>query len=183
MKRFRSACRLAGATALLLLTGGCSSDRAPVRNLAACSLPRVDTAGWVRQAGPYPGFSYRIPGSFQEDTTGMFIHGGTRWVDGPRWFHQASSYWSPESFRGSYAKDPPEDPEYSECWDTIAGLRVFIATRYQEGKFVASAGFPNPLTAGGPRSLEPVLDGVGTRSQDQVLFLAIIRTIAPDSAP
>jgi hypothetical protein len=178
MKRFRSACGAVGAAVLLLLVGGCSSDRAPVRNLAACSVPRMDTTGWVRVAGPYPGFSYRIPAAFQEDTTGSFIHGGTRWVDGPRWFHQASSYWSPESFRGSYAKEPPEDPEYSECWDTIAGLRVFIATRYREGKFVASAGFPGA----GPRTLEPVMHGLGTRSQDQALFLAIIQTITPDSA-
>jgi hypothetical protein len=167
---------------LLLLLSGCSrQDRAGSRTLAACSVPEVDTTGWVRQAGPYPGFRYRSPAAFRQDTTGMFIHGGTRWVDGPRWFHQASSYWSPESFRGSYAKEPPRDPEYSECWDTIAGLRVFIATRYREGRFVASAGFPNPQRGDGPRTLEPVMHGVGTRSQDQALVLAIIRTIEPDS--
>lgn len=124
---------------------------------------------------------YRIPGTFKQDTTGMFMHGGTRWIDGPRWFDHAGSYWSPESFRGSYAKEPPENPEYSECWDTIAGLRVFIATRHQEGKFVASAGFPNPQRGDGPRTLEPVMHGLGTQSLDQALFLAIIRTIAPDS--
>lgn len=152
-----------------------------MHNLAACSAPRVDTTGWVRRAGPYPGFSYLLPAAFQEDTTGMFIHGGTRWVDGPRWFHQSNGYWSPESFRGSYAREPPADPEYSECWDTVAGLRVFIATRYQDGRFVASAGFPDPRRGSGPRSLEPVMHGLGTRSHDQALFLAIIRTVARDS--
>jgi hypothetical protein len=180
MKCFRSACRVAGAAALLLLATGCSSDRAPVRNLAACSVPRVDTVGWVRQAGPYRGFSYRLPPTFREDTRALFQHGGAAWRDGPREFHSINGHWGTGPLRPS-STDTSSSSEHSECWDSIGGLRVFIATGYREGRYTASAWFRDPIrkrfTVG-----EVLLRGHGISGQDQALFLTIIRTVAPDSA-
>lgn len=182
MKRGSPLRRAAGAAVLLLLAG-CSVLAPRRRNLPACSAPRVDAAGWVRQPGPYRGFSFLLPPAFREDTTVRFMHGGRKWQDGPREFSAASGYWSPASFRGNYADEPPSDPEYSECWDTIAGLRVFMATRYRDGRYAANAWFPDPHASGGFRGFEVVLGGEGVSSRDQELALAIIRTVAPDPAP
>ncbi|HEX6372351.1 MAG TPA: hypothetical protein VF006_25755 [Longimicrobium sp.] len=183
MKRSHAVCRAAGTAGLLLLATRCSSvDRAEVRNLAACSVVSVDTTGWVRRPGPYHGFSYLVPPTFKEDTSGLFIHGGTMWRDGARAFSQSNGYWSPASFRGNYAAEPPAELEYSECWMTVAGLRVLIATRHQAGVYAAHAYFPDPRATPGLRGYETVLGGHGMNRQDQQLLLAIFRTIAPDSS-
>lgn len=184
MKRRRHAGRWARTAALLLVVAGCSRlGSAPRHTLAACSLPGVDTTEWVRQAGPYRGFTFLLPPAFQRDTAGWFMHGGTAWRDGPRRFEQVNGYWSPASFRGSYADEPPRDAEYSECWDTIGGLRVFLSTRYADGRYAAGAWFTDPgRHAEGFRGMEVVLGGNGTTREDQALLLAIIRTVASDSA-
>jgi hypothetical protein len=181
MKRFCSACRATGAAILLLVVAGCSSHRTQVRNASACFVPRVDTTGWVRQAGPYHGFSYLLPPAFKEDTTGLFIHGGVMWRDGRREFHSANGYWGPRSFQRRHTENP-DDPEQSECWTSIGGLRVLIATQYWQGQYAASAWFRDPRPTPGLRGYETVLAGQGISSQDQHLLLAILRTVRADSA-
>ena len=181
MKGVRSACRAAGATVLLLLAIGCASYRGPVRNVSACSVPRVDTTGWVRQAGPYRGFSYLLPPAFKEDTAARFMHGGTTWRDGPREFQAANGHWDTTSFRGG-STQKPSHPEHSECWDSIGTLRVFISTHVQGGRYEAGAWFPAPGANGRSLGGETVLGGHGASRQDQEILLAIFRTVAPDSA-
>lgn len=181
MKPVWRVCRTAGAAVLLLLAAGCTYPRQPVRNASACVVPWVDTTGWVRQAGPYHGFSYRVPPTFKEDTTSLFIHGGTMWRDGVREFHSANGYWGPTSFRPGY-NGKPKDPERSECWASVGGLRVLIATQYWEGKYAASGWFLDPRPTDGFKGMEVVLRGQAASSQDQHLMLAILRTVAPDSS-
>ncbi|HEU4884996.1 MAG TPA: hypothetical protein VFT45_22240 [Longimicrobium sp.] len=162
---------------------GCSRADAPgSRTLAACSVSQVDTTGWVRQTGPYRGYSFRIPPSFRTDTTGLFMHGGTMWRDGPRAFSQSNGYWRVASSRGSYAPEPPADPNYSECQDTVGGLRVFLSTRHEDGRYGAHAWFPDPRASQDFKGYETALDIRGTSQEDQALFLAIVRTVRPDSA-
>lgn len=172
--------RVIGATALLLLVAACSSGRAPVHTLSACTVPRVDTAGWVRVAGPYRGFSYRLPPTFTEETTAAFQHGGVAWRDGPREFHSINGHWGTESFRPG-STDSSSASEQSECWDSIGGLRVFIVTHYREGRYTASGWFRDPHPKGFSVG-EVLLGGHGISSKDQELMLAIIRTVAPDVA-
>jgi hypothetical protein len=182
MKYVSRICRTAGAAVHVLLTAGCSSaERAEARNLAACSVASVDTTGWVRQRGPYHGFSYLVPPTFMEDTSGLFMHGGTMWRDGAREFSRSNGYWSSASFRGNYAAEPPAKQEYSECWETIAGLRVLFATRQQSGVYAAHAYFPDPRATPGVRGYETIMGGHGMNQQDQQLLLAIFRTVAADS--
>lgn len=182
--RMRSARRRVMAIALLLLVARCAwLDSAPPVTLPACSVPRADTTGWMRQAGPYYGYSFLLPPGFRQDTAGLFMHGGRRWRDGAREFSAVNGYWSPASFRGSYAPEPPRDPAYSECWDTIAGLTVFLSTRRWEGRYAANALFRNPHAPNdGFRYYEITMGGHGKGIQDQELFLAIIRTVTADSA-
>lgn len=183
MKRWSPAHRIAGAAALLLLTRCSSPHSAPPVALPACSAPRVDTTGWVRQPGPYYGYSFLLPPGFREDTTGLFMHGGRRWRDGARDFSSVNGYWGTSSFRGSYAAEPPRDPGYSECWDTIAGLPVFLSTFTRDGRYTAHAWFRNPhVPDDGFRYYEITLGGNGTSSGEQELYLAIFRTVVPDSA-
>jgi hypothetical protein len=55
-------------------------------------------------------------------------------------------------------------------------------TRYRDGQYAASGWFRAPGASGGFFGDEIVLGGEGATSQDQALFLAIFRTVAPDSS-
>lgn len=183
MKRLRGLRWTAAAPAVLVLAAGCSREAASVRTLPTCSAVRVDTAGWVRTEGPYRGYSFLLPPGFRRDSSAIFMHGGVAWHDGARHLHLANGYWSPASFRGSYAPEPPRDPAYSECWTTIGGLRAFVATRHSDTLYSASAWFPDPrASTSGFRGYEIVLGGRSPSREDQALFIAIIRTVAAESA-
>lgn len=173
----RSAVLLLAIVSLIL--GACTQPRSRStsdRTLAACEEVAVDTGGWRRHPGPYPGYTFLLPPGFARDTSTLFRHGGRAWRHGAREIHIASGYWSEASFRGNYGGELP--PDYSECWDEVAGLRVFLSTRVSPGAYEASGYFPDPRPAqGGWRGMEIVLGGNGPDREDQAMLLTVIRSV------
>jgi len=106
-----------------------------------------------------------------------FEHGGIAWVDGRRKFEQASGIWG---------HSPPGErfPGYSECIDSLAGIRYRLLTTYNGYMsvyvFTAIQEDRNPGLLG---DYTEALSGESPDSVDQRLFLAIFRTLRPDSTP
>jgi len=183
MKR-RASLRLAAivsATLILLAAKHSRPIGSPESVLPPCYVPTgIDTAGWQTVHLMSKPVTFRLPPTFRRVRGIMFEHGGVAWIDGRRKFEQNNGYWGAHSFGAPGQRFPA----YSECIDSLAGIRYRLLTTYNgwDSVYVFAAlqvdrhlellgDYTEALTGGSPDSV------------DQRLFLAIFRTLKPDSTP
>jgi len=168
------------ATSTVVLAGAAQSPRrAPEESvLAPCFVPTgIDTSGWKVVHSMRNPFTILLPSTFRRDSTVQFRHGGVKWVDGRRTFEQGGGYWG-----SPFGEAGPGNLGYSECEDTLAGIRYNLITGYW-ANFSAYAVVGVPVERD-PRSVgfTEALIFKSPDSLDQRLFLAILRTARRDTA-
>jgi hypothetical protein len=153
----------------------------PESVLPPCYMPTgIDTAGWLTAHLMSQPVTFRLPPTFGRARGIMFEHGGVAWIDGRRKFEESNGMWGPHSFGAPGQRFPG----YSECIDSVAGIRYRLLTTYNGWDsvyvFAALQVDPNPGLRG---EYTEALTGESPDSLDQRLFLAIFRTLKPESAP
>ena len=166
-------------TSTVVLIGAApGSRRGPEESVVPpCFVPTgIDTTGWRVVHSMRNPFSILLPSTFRRDSTVRFHHGGVRWVDGQRTFEQAGGYWG-----SPFGEAGPGNLGYSECEDTLAGIRYNLITGYWTN-FSAYAVVGVPVERD-PRSVgfTEALIFKSPDSLDQRLFLAILRTARRDT--